>query len=63
MSPAELRRIGKKLYGEDWKTQLAAELPASDRTIRSWLSGERNIRPVIANRIRALAAEAERWRV
>jgi hypothetical protein len=62
MNPYELRRTGKKLYGEDWKSQLAVVLPAADRTIRSWLSGERKIRPVIANCIRALAAEAERGR-
>jgi hypothetical protein len=63
MNPSELRSHGEKLYGTRWQNKLAAELPVSTRSIRYWLAGERNIRPVIANRIRALADEAERGRI
>ena len=56
MTPAQLRRIGERLYGPQWQTPLARALPIkSTRTIRYWLSGEREIRPVIAERIRQLA--------
>jgi hypothetical protein len=63
MTPAELRRIGKKLYGRGWKSKLAAAVPVSDRMIRYWLTGEREIREVYARRIRSLAAEAAGRRV
>jgi hypothetical protein len=57
MTPHELRTIGEKLYGPCWQTPLARALPIkSTRTIRYWLSGKRKIRPVIAARIRELAA-------
>lgn len=57
MAPAELRSIGEKLYGPRWQTKLARALPVSTRTIRYWLSGKRAVRPVIAERIRALASD------
>src|SRR5258708_6158180 len=54
MTPTELRRVGKRLYGEDWIEPMAKVLPVTTRTIRYWLSGERKIRPVIAERILSL---------
>ena len=57
MTPDELRSIGEKLYGPCWQTPLARALPVSTRTVRYWLTGKRAIRPVIAERIRQLAAE------
>lgn len=59
MTPIELQRIGKKLYGPRWKCILAGKLFVTPRCVRYWLAGERKIHPVFAHRIRALAAEAE----
>ncbi len=56
MTPADLRKIGEALYGPCWQTKLARALPVTTRTIRYWLSGKRKIRPVVAERIRSLAA-------
>jgi hypothetical protein len=56
MIPAELREIGEQLYGPRWQTKLARALPVNVRSVRRWLSGERNIRPVIAERIRGLSS-------
>jgi DNA-binding transcriptional regulator YiaG len=56
MSPSELRAIGEKLYGPRWQTKLARALPVSARTVRHWAAGTRNMRPVIAERIRAMVA-------
>jgi transcriptional regulator with XRE-family HTH domain len=51
MTPAELRRIMKQ---QGWtQIELARLLPLkSTRTIRYWLSGKREIRPLVAERIR-----------
>ena len=57
MTPAELRQIGELLYGPRL-TSCERPLPVSNRTIRYWLSGKRQIRPVIAERIRDLAKKA-----
>jgi hypothetical protein len=57
MTSGELRTIGERLYGPRWQTKLARALPVSTRTVRYWLSGERAIRPVIAERIRGLSSE------
>lgn len=57
MTPAELRSIGEKLYGPCWQTPLARALPVATRTIRYWLAGKRAIRPLVAERIRSLAAQ------
>lgn len=58
MTPVELRKIGEKLFGPRWQTPLARALPVTTRSIRHWLSGKRKIRPLVAARIRSLAAEA-----
>lgn len=54
MTPAELRSIMKQ---KDWtQDDLARQLPLkSTRTIRYWLSGERKIRTLVAERIRSIA--------
>ncbi len=59
MTPADLRSIGERLYGPRWQTKLARALPVSTRTIRYRLSGKRQIRPVIEERIRGLAMGQE----
>ncbi|MDB5311707.1 MAG: hypothetical protein JWO38_5909 [Gemmataceae bacterium] len=58
MTPSELRTLGEQIFGPVWKTKLAKALPVSTRSIRFWLAGDRKMRPVIAERIRAMAAEA-----
>ncbi len=59
MTPVQLRRLMKK---HGWtQVYLASVLPTkSTRIIRYWLSGEWKIRPMVAHRIRSLAAEAGR---
>ncbi|MCE9564636.1 MAG: helix-turn-helix domain-containing protein [Planctomycetes bacterium] len=59
MNPTELRQIGEKLYGPHWQSKLAAALPVTTRTIRYWLAGKREIREVIARRIRSLEHEGK----
>jgi hypothetical protein len=54
--PDELREIGEQLNGPKWQSKLAKALPVSPRAVRYWLSGERLIRPVIAERIRSLVS-------
>lgn len=56
MTPAELRGIMKQ---QGWtQRDLASLLPLkSTRTVRYWLSGTRKIRPLVAERIRSLAAD------
>jgi hypothetical protein len=56
LTPAELRKIGERLYGVRWQTKLARALPLSTRTIRSWLTSKRKIRPLVVERIRAMVA-------
>jgi hypothetical protein len=58
-----LREIGERLYGTRWQTKLARAFPVSTRTVRDWLSDKRNIRPLVAARIRAMAADKRtlRW--
>ena len=57
MTADELRSHGELLYGTRWKSNLAAELPISTRSIRYWLAGTHVIRPVIVKRIEAMVAE------
>ncbi len=54
MTPAELREIGESLYGKRWQTKLAKTLPVTPRSVRYWLSGKHQIKPVIAERIKSL---------
>lgn len=57
MTPDELRSL---MQEAGWtQGDLAELLPLkTTRTIRYWLSGQRTIRPVIAERIRSLAEAA-----
>ena len=38
-----LRRVGEKLYGQHWQTDLANAISVSDRSLRRWLSGQDDI--------------------
>jgi hypothetical protein len=57
MTPSDLRALGETLYGPRWQSQLARALPVNPRTVRYWLSGKRQIRPHVAERIRSLRNE------
>lgn len=54
MSPAELERRGRALYGERWQTPLAEALGVTDRTMRRWLAGTFGIPEPIAAEIASL---------
>ena len=54
MTPAELRAIGRRLYGEDWQTPLARDLGVNPRTVRKWLAGARAISSVVALAVSSL---------
>lgn len=61
MTAAELSQIMKE---QSWTQRDLARLlplrtPTSTRIIRYWLSGEKPIRPLVANRILSLATEAK----
>jgi hypothetical protein len=62
MTAAELREIMKECGWTQRELALLLPLrtPKSTRIIRYWLSGEKSIRPLVAHRIRSLAAEAGR---
>jgi transcriptional regulator with XRE-family HTH domain len=60
MTAEELRDL-MKLHGwtqRDLARLLPLRTPDSTRIIRCWLSGKRAIRPLVAARIRSLAAES-----
>ncbi len=57
MIPAELRSIGKCLYGDGWEDKMALVLPCTKRAIYYWLSGKRKISPLVEARIRSLKKE------
>jgi DNA-binding transcriptional regulator YiaG len=59
MTADELRSIGEKLYGTLWQAKLARALPVNTRTIRSWLSGRREIPEETAERIHGLAVSGK----
>jgi hypothetical protein len=58
MSPKSLRKYGEKAFGERWQTALAHRLPCNPRTVRRWLSGDRTIGPMIAERIKEVCKRA-----
>lgn len=39
MTPEELKKIGKKLYGYGWQTRMAEALEVDGSTVRRWVSG------------------------
>jgi hypothetical protein len=53
--PITLRELRRIVFQHGGVVTFAAMLPVDPRTVRYWLSGERAIRPVIAERIRSLA--------
>ena len=59
MKPSKLRELGEKAFGGHWQTALALGMPCAARTVRRWLSGERDIGPMIEARIRQVCKEAK----
>ncbi|RWO90908.1 hypothetical protein [Mesorhizobium sp.] len=43
MTPTELERRAKALYGDDWQSPLARRIRVDARTVRRWKAGEREI--------------------
>ena len=58
MTPKQFERLGKKL-GDGWQSKLARLMPCNVRTIQYWLKGEREIRPMVAERIKQVIKENE----
>ena len=54
MTPKELTRYGRVLYGRQWQVNLADGLGCSDRAVRYWLAGDRDIPPGLAADLRKL---------
>lgn len=51
MTPKQLKKLGSGL-GEGWQSKLARLMPCNVRTVQYWLRGEREIRPMVAERIK-----------
>lgn len=43
LSPDDLERIGRVLYGQQWHTAMAENLNVTYRTICRWMAGTSNI--------------------
>lgn len=48
MTPDELEKAGRKLFGEHWQTRMADTLEVNPRTVRRWASGESRIPPSVS---------------
>jgi hypothetical protein len=59
MTPVELRTLGDK-HGHGWQARLARAVPVNVRTVRRYLAGKMQIRPVVERRIRQVFAAWER---
>jgi hypothetical protein len=58
VTPAELERAGRAIYGERWHAALARALGIADRTVRRWRVGEQPIPEPAAAAIAALVDNA-----
>ena len=58
MTPLQLRKLGERL-GTGWQSKLARLLPCNVRTVQYWLTGEREIRPMVEERIKQVIKENE----
>jgi hypothetical protein len=43
MTPADLARVASILYGNDWRTPLAADAGVNERTVRRWAKGDSRV--------------------
>ena len=66
MTPAELRTIGERLYGDGWQSKLAKSLVRDDethvnvRTVRRWAAGQVDVPPAVAELLRLRAENAKK---
>ena len=56
---AELKRLGKALYGYGWQTRLAEALDVEGSTVRRWVSGAVPIPGPAAAAIKCFAREKQ----
>ena len=54
LTPADLEKIGRALYGEQWQTPLSRDLGMSDRSLRYLADGTRPIHAELAAELLAL---------
>jgi hypothetical protein len=54
LTPADLEKIGRALYGEQWQTPLSRDLGMSDRSLRYLADGTRPIHPQLAAELGSL---------
>lgn len=59
MTPSQLERAGRTLYGDNWQTPLALALGVSDRSMRRWASGSHPIPATLAGEIERLTRAAD----
>jgi DNA-binding transcriptional regulator YiaG len=57
MTPAELARIGREMYGPVWKPRLARAIGVSRATVWKWAADVHPIQEPEAKLIRSLHAE------
>ena len=57
MTIAELKRIGKRLYGYGWQTRMAKELGVNGSTVRRWIAGRTPIPGPAIAALRCLAGK------
>jgi hypothetical protein len=57
MSNRLLKDTGEALFGPRWQTDLAKALDVTDRTIRGWASGERDMPTGVATDLWRLCEE------
>jgi DNA-binding transcriptional regulator YdaS (Cro superfamily) len=62
MTPLQLSKLGEQL-GAGWQSQLSRLLPCNVRTVQYWLTGEREIRPMVAARIKQAVQDELRRRI
>lgn len=60
MSPPDLARIGRALYGDRWQRDLAKGLRIAERTVRYWIAGERAVPDHYEDLLRAVEPLADR---
>jgi hypothetical protein len=62
MKPAELRKIGKALWGDAWQAEMAEAFDVDGSTIRRWANGSVRIPGTAVAALNALTALAKTHR-
>jgi DNA-binding transcriptional regulator YdaS (Cro superfamily) len=53
MTPDDLRNVAEAVFGPRWQRELGRAIGTNDRTVRYWVSGERQLPADLAERIDA----------